>query len=331
MASARAWGISAVAVGIALYGGPVPTVRAQDWPSRPVTMVVPLAAGSGLDVVGRILAPRLAELLGQQVIVENVGGAGGVTGANRVAKAPPDGYQFLLGTVGTHAQNQTLYKHPPYNAISDFAPVALIAEQPIALIARKDLPADGLREFIAYAKAHQAKMQYGSAGTGSAAHLACALFNATTGIDVTHVPYRGGAAAIQDLIAGRLDYQCPAVAIAIPQIEARLVKAVALLSRERSPQLPRLATAQEQGLAGFDAGIWYALFLPKDTPAPIVQKLHDAAVATMDTPAVDERMKSIGASGVASDRRSAEYLARFVASEIEKWAVPIKAAGLTSE
>jgi tripartite-type tricarboxylate transporter receptor subunit TctC len=302
---------------------------AESWPARPVTMVVPLGAGSGLDVLGRVLAPRLSELLGQQVIVENVAGAGGMIGASRVAKAAPDGYQFLLGTVGTHAQNQTLYRNPQYNAATDFAPVALIAEQPIVLIARKDLPAGNLQEFIAYTRANQEKMKYGSAGSGSAAHLACALLNAAIGVNVTHVPYRGGGQAMQDLIAGLIDYQCPAGTIAIPQIEGNLVKPIATLAVNRSASLPKLASAHEQGLAGFDTGIWYAIFLPKGTPAAIIRKLNDAAVATLDTAAVKERMTEIGAAAVAPERRSPEYLATFVASEIAKWAAPIKAAGIS--
>jgi tripartite-type tricarboxylate transporter receptor subunit TctC len=317
-----------VVIGLALAAAAPAPVAAQNWPTRPVTMVVPLGAGSGLDVVARVLSPRLSELLGQSVIVENVPGAGGMIGAARVAKAAPDGYQFLLGTVGTHAQNQTLYRNPQYDAASDFAPVALVAEQPIVLIARKDLPAGNLQEFIAYTRANQEKMKYGSAGTGSAAHLACALLNAAIGVDVTHVPYRGGGAAMQDLIAGLIDYQCPVVAIAAPQIESNLVKAIAILAKNRSPNLPKLASAQEQGLADFDTGIWYAIFLPRSTPAAIVQKLHDAAVATMNTAATQQRMADIGAAFVAPDRRSPEYLAAFVASEIEKWAAPIKAAGI---
>src|SRR6266571_7982670 len=198
----------------------------QDWPTRPVTMVVPFAAGGPADTVGRILAPGLSELLGQQVIIENVGGSGGMTGAARVAKAAPDGYQFVLGNVGTHAANQTFYKAPLYNAATDFAPVMLIAETPLLLLARKDLPADDLPAFTAYAKAHQAKMQFGSGGAGSASHLACMLLNAAIGVNVTHVPYRGAAPAMQDLIAGRIDYQCPDSPIAIAQIESRTIKAI---------------------------------------------------------------------------------------------------------
>ena len=224
---------------------------AQNWPTRPVTIVYPFGAGSAGDVLGRIFASRLSELLGQPVLFENVGGAGGMTGASRVAKAAPDGYQVLLGTTSTLAVNQTFYKNPLYNAVTDFTPVALIAESPIVLVARKDLPANNLQEFIAHAKANHAKMQYGSAGVGSSVHLACAGLNAAIGVNITHVPYRGGGSATQDLIAGRIDYQCPAAELAIPHIQGNSVKAIAVLTKNRSPILPNLASAHEQGLANF--------------------------------------------------------------------------------
>jgi tripartite-type tricarboxylate transporter receptor subunit TctC len=254
-----------------------------------------------------------------------------MTGSYRVAKAAADGYQFVLGTNGTHAQNQSLYKNPLYNAATDFAPVALIAEQPIGLLVRKDLPADNLPEFIAYAKAHQTTMKYGSAGTGSAVQLSCVLFNATNGLAVTHVPYRGSAPAMQDLVAGRIDYQCANVQPALGQIESQEVKAIALLSAHRSALVPNVPTADEQGLKDFDAIIWYALFLPRDTPAPIVRRLNAAVVAAMNSPAVQERMKQIGADLVAPERRSPEYLGKLVESEIAKWAGPIKASGVTAD
>ncbi|HEV3371637.1 MAG TPA: tripartite tricarboxylate transporter substrate-binding protein [Xanthobacteraceae bacterium] len=304
---------------------------AQSWPSRPLTMVVPFAAGGGADAMGRILAARLAEILGQQVIVENVGGAGGMTGAYRVVKATPDGYQFVLGTNGTHAQNQSLYKNPLYNAATDFAPVALIGEQPIALLTRRDLPADNLQQFIAYAKANQAGLKYGSAGTGSAVQLSCVLLNAATGLRTTHVPYRGSAPAMQDLIAGRIDYQCANLAPALGQIEDHQVKAIAVLGRHRTALMPSLPTADEQGLTGFDAVLWYGMFLPKGTPAEIVQKLNAAVIATLDTPSLRERMKQVGAELAAPDQRSSEYLGKLVESEIVKWAGPIKASGVTAE
>ena len=299
---------------------------AENWPARPLTMVVPFAAGGGTDVLGRILGRRLSEILGQQVIIENVGGAGGMVGSARVAKAAPDGYQFVLGS-RADAINQTLYKNPLYNLATDLAPVALIADQPTLLVARNDLPVGNLVEFIAYARANQATMQMASAGAGSTGHLDCMLLNATIGIKVTHVPYRGGGPAMQDLIAGRIDYICTLSATARQQIEGKLIKAVAILSRDRSAMLPGLASAREQGL-DFEASTWFGFFLPKGTPAPIVQKLNEATVAAIDTPSVQEQLKEVGAVAVAPERRSPGYLQKFVLSEIDKNASPIKAAGL---
>ncbi len=303
---------------------------AQDYPNRPLTMVIPFAAGGPQDVLGRIIAQRLGEVLGQQVIIENVGGAGGMSGSLRVAQAPPDGYTFVLGSVGTHAQNQTLYKKPLYNAATDFTPVGLIAETPIALITRKDLPANDLKEFIAYAKANQASMQFGSAGAGSATHLGCVVLNYTIGVNVTHIPYRGTGPAMQDLTGGRIDYLCEIIASAKPQIDGGTVKGLAILTKQRSPALPNLPTALEQG-TDVQAYTWSAIFLPKEAPADVVAKLNSAVVATIKTPAVRARMTDLGASVVTEDRATPQYLAQFVRSEIEKWAVPIKASGVSVE
>ena len=304
-------------------------VSAQEWPSRPLTMVVPFAAGGGADLLGRILAPPLSELLGQPVTIENVGGGGGMTGALRVSRAAPDGYQVVLGTTGTHAQNQSLYKNPLYHAVTDFTPVVLVAEQPILLITRKNFPADNLVDFIAYAKANQEKMQFGSAGTGSGVHLACVLLNAAIGVNVVHVPYRGTAPAMQDLIAGRIDYQCPVITPVVPQIQGGLVKAIATLTKKRTPILPDLATAQEQSLTDFEAYIWFAIFLPKGAPSDIVQRLQHAIAAAENIPAVQERLKEIGAAPIAPERQTPEYLATFVEREVAKWAAPIRASGIS--
>jgi len=307
------------------------TAPAQDWPNRPVTLVVPFAAGGAFDVMARVFTPYLTQILGQQVIVENVGAAAGIVGTSRVAKAAPDGYTILYGTVGTHAYNPTLYKKLPYNAVTDFAPVALVAEQPMVLITRKDFPADTLPQFIAYVKANAAKLQYGSAGVGSTTHLGCALLNSAAGLDVTHVPYRGGGPVMADLIAGQVHYMCSNSAGALPQIESGTVKGIALLARERSSLIPTLATAHEQGLTDFEAITWTGFFLPKGTPAEIVDKLHAATVQMMDTPALAERMHELGVTLVAPERRSPQYLASFVAREIEKWGAPIKAAGIHAD
>jgi tripartite-type tricarboxylate transporter receptor subunit TctC len=313
---------------LAIFATPV---KAETWPTRPLTMVVPFAAGGPMDAVARILQSALSDALQQQVIVENVGGAGGMLGAARVAKSAPDGYQFVLGNVGTHAVSQTLYKTPFYNSITDFIPVVLIADLSLVMVARKDLPANNLQEFIAYAKANQKTMQFASAGAGSATHLGCALINARIGVDVTHVPYRGGAPAMQDLVAQRVDYLCIDTPIAIPQIANGAIKPIAILSHGRSPSLPNLASAHEQGLTDLEASNWSAFFLPKGTPAPIVQKLHDATVAAMNNPTVQRRFKENGIDLVADERRSSAYLAQFVTSEIAKWAGPIKSSGLALE
>jgi tripartite-type tricarboxylate transporter receptor subunit TctC len=308
-------------------------VASQEWPTRPVTIVVPLAAGGGPDSLARVLAPHLAEFLGQPVVVENVPGGGGMTGAARVAKATPDGYQSVIGNVGTHAQNQTLYKHPLYNAATDFTPVGLVAELPFVLVVRPDLPASNLAEFIAYAGANQAAMRFGSAGPGSGAHLTCMLFNAAIGINTAHIPYRSGASTfgMQDLIAGRIDYMCPTFALALAQIESNAVKTLAILTRDRIPRMPALKSADEQGLTGFDASSWNALFLPKDTPPAIRQKLNAALAATLDLPSVQTKIQAIGANTVAPERRSPEYLQQLVKSEIEKWAGPIRTIGAAVE
>lgn len=321
----------AIAVVLAASAAGSGTVAAQSWPARAVTMVVPFGTGSGIDVLGRVLAPPLSEALGQQVVVENVVGAGGMTGTARVARAVPDGYQFVLGNVGTHAVNQSLYPKPLYDAGSDFTPVLLLAETPQALIVRADLPASNLQEFIAYTRANHAKMQYGSPGVGSAAHLGCVLLNAAIGVDVTHVPYRSGGAAMQDLIAGRLDYQCPLLAIAIPQIEAKKVKALATLTRNHSTIVPGLASAREQGLTDFEVSTWNAFFLPRGASLVIVRRLHDATLTAIGSSAVQERLKQIGAELVPPERRTPDYLQQFVASEISKWAAAIKLAGVTAE
>jgi tripartite-type tricarboxylate transporter receptor subunit TctC len=291
--------------------------------------VVPFAAGGSPDILARILVPRLSGLIGQQVIVENMGGAGGTTAAARVAKAVPDGYTFTLGNSGNHAIADTLYRHPPYRAATDFAPVALIAEFPIVLLARKDLPADNLAQFAAYARANYAKMQFGSAGAGTTTHLACTLLNTAIGVSITHIPYRGGSLVMQDLIAGRIDFNCPLSTIAGPQIKSQVAKPIALLQKRRSALLPELATADEQGFTGFDASSWHAFFLPKGTPDVIVRKLNAATVATLETPAVRTRLAEIDAAIAAPERRSPQYLQQFVESEIAKWAAPIKAAGLS--
>jgi len=322
--------IRAYAAALGLLLALIGFANAQIFPDRTLTMVIPFAAGGPTDVLGRVMAQRMGEILGQTVIVENIGGAGGMNGGKKVADSKPDGYTMLLGTVGTQAQGQTLYKHPLYNALTDFTPVALIADVPIVLIVRKDLPVNNFKDFVTYAKANASKMQFGSAGAGSATHLGCVVLNTAMGTDIVHVPYKGTGPAMQDLIGGRIDYLCEIISTAKPQIDGGRVKALAIMTKERSPVEPNLPTTLEQGL-DVQAYTWNAIYLPKGAPADVVKKLNEAAIAAMTTSAVRDRLESIGAMVVAPDRRSPEYLGKFTADEIKKWEAPIKSSGVSVE
>ena len=311
--------------------GAVSAASGQGWPTRPVTMVVPFAAGSSSDTAGRVLAVGLSEALGQQVVIENIGGGGGMTGTARVAKASPDGYQFVFASVDSMAIVPTMHKQPLYNSVTDFTAGGLVVEQPIVLITRKDLPVDTLQEFVAYVKANQEKMQFGSSGVGSGSHFSCAKLNAALGVEPTHVPYRGSGLAMQDLVAGRIDYFCALGAAAMGPLEAGNAKAMALLTSERSPLFPKLQTSKEQGLPGIDSYFWTAFFFPKGTPDAIVQKLYDATTQALKSPATVERLKIAGVAPIAPELRTPAYLKTFIASEVDNWAATIKASGVTIE
>ncbi|HLH96889.1 MAG TPA: tripartite tricarboxylate transporter substrate-binding protein [Xanthobacteraceae bacterium] len=305
--------------------------QADDYPSRPLTLVVPFAAGGGVDVSARIQAERMGALLGQTIVIENIGAAGGMAGGARVAKAAPDGYTFEIGNVGTHAYNQTLYKKPLYNAVTDFTPVGLATESPRILVVRKDLPVNNLQELIAYIKAHQKDMQFGSAGVGSATHLPCVLFNLAIGANVTHVPYRGEAPAMQDVIGGRVDYMCATIQTGAAQAGQGSVKPIAIMGPNRVPIAPNVPTAAEQGLKGVESSAWNAFFLPKGAPDAIVRKLNKAMSDALDDPAVHNRLSELGLEIVPPERRTPEYLAKFVPEEIARWAKPIRAAGISGD
>jgi tripartite-type tricarboxylate transporter receptor subunit TctC len=304
---------------------------AQTWPSRPITLIVPFAAGGGVDTSARIQAAKLAELLGQPIIAENVGAAAGMVGSARVAKGEPDGYLFLIGNTGTHAYSQSVNKVPLYNAATDFAPVGLVSESPRILDVRRDLPVSSLQEFVAYAKANHAKMQFGSAGVGAGTHLPCVLLNIAMGVDITHIPYRGEGPALQDLIAGRIDFMCNTIQTGAAQAKSGKVKAIAVMAPRRSAVIPELATSGEQGLPGVEASVWNGLFFPKGTPGPIVQKMAKAVNEMLDDPAIRKRLEGLGLEIVPPERRGPEYLAKFVPEEIERWAKVVKAAKITPE
>ena len=305
--------------------------HAQQWPTRPVTMIVPFAAGGAGDVVGRVLADKLTTVLGQSVVLENVPGAGGMTGSARVAKGPADGSMFVLGTAGTHAMSPTLYAKPMYDSVADFAPVVLVNEVPLALTTRKDFPARTLQEFIAYGKANPGKLNFASGGVGSATHLACVLLNSVAGIDARHVAYRGGGPALNDMLSGQIDYMCEALSTSLPHVEAGSTKALAILTSHRVSVAPSLPTADEQGLKGFDAYSWYAIFMHAATPPYIVQRLREATLQAIASADVKQRLEPLGITLISGERGTTEHLAQFLKAELAKWATPIKASGARVE
>jgi tripartite-type tricarboxylate transporter receptor subunit TctC len=272
----------------------------------------------------------VSEVLGQQIIIENVGGAGGMVGSARVAKAPPDGYTIVMGT-RADAINQTLYKKPAYNLAEDLVPIVLIADQPTILITPNAFPADTLPEFIDYVKKNQATLKVASAGAGSTGMIDCQLLNAAIGVHVTHVPYRGGGPAMQDIIGGRVDYICTLTGSVVPLVESKTVKAIAVLTKERAPMLPDVKSSWEQGFKDLEASTWFSFMAPKGTPEAVIKKLHDATVTAMEDKEVQKQMLASGAIIVPPERRSTAYLQDYMIKEIEKNGAPIKAAGLSIE
>src|SRR6188472_2172916 len=301
---------------------------AQDWPNRPLTMVVPFAAGGPMDTLARILQPTLGETLGQPIIIENVPGGGGMTGSLRVAQAAVDSHLFVLASIGTHAIGYSMHSKPPYHPANDFQPVIFVADTPLMLMAKKDLPPNNLKEFTAYTKANHDKMTFSSGGTGTSSHVSCVMLNQLMDVNVTHVPYRGGGPAFADVIAGRIDYICNYVSIGAPAVNQGQVKAIAMLARTRTPLLPDLPTADEQGLKDFDVSPWNAILLPKSATPQMVAKLNAAVSKALDNPQLRARFDGIGLIAAAPNRRSLEYLRKFINAEVEKWAKPVKASGL---
>jgi tripartite-type tricarboxylate transporter receptor subunit TctC len=307
------------------------TTSAQDWPSRPITLIVPFAAGGGVDASARLQALAIGEVLGQTIVIENVGAAAGTIGSARVAKAAPDGYTFLIGNSGTQVYSQALYKKKPYDAVADFEPVGIVTESPRILIARNGLPVKNLQELIAYMKANQSKMQYSSAGVGSGTHLPCALLNYTLGVDITQVPYRGEGPALQDVIGDRIDYMCTTIQSGAAQARQGTVKGIAVMAEKRAAIIPDLATTGEQGLPGVEASVWNGFFFPKGTPQPIVDKMHQAIETMIAKPDIRQKMEALGLEVLPPEQRTPAYLAKFLPQDVERWSKVIKAAGISVE
>ena len=319
----------ALLLGTALPAAAQETV--QSWPTRPVTLVVPFAACGPVDTIARIIGAGLADQLGQQIIVENQGGAGGMIASARVAKSTPDGYTVLLGGSAVLAQNQNIYKKPLYDGATDFTFVSMFADSARILITRKDFPPNTLAEFNAYLKENAAKLQYASSGVGAGGHVCAVLLDSVNGVKIVHVPYRGAGPAIQDMIAGRIDYMCEQISTAVPQIEGGTVKAIAVMGLERVPVLPNLPSAAEAGFKGLDCGSWAALVYPKGVPEPIVRKLAKATDDAVETPVVRERFGKAGVTVPAKELRTPEYLAKFTPEEIKRWGGAIRSAGISMD
>jgi len=294
------------------------------WPTRPIHFVVPYPPGGPLDTVARLTAQKVSADLGQPIVVDNKPGAGGNIGAEFVARAAPDGYTLLLGAVATHAINPTLYRSIPYDAQRDFEPVTQLASTPNVLIVNPSLPVKDVREFIAYAKAHPGALNFGSGSTGSAGHLAGELFKRMAGIEMTHVPYKGAAPAMQDLVAGQVQVMFDNLASALTQIKAGRVRALAVTTAQRTQLAPDLPTIAESGLPGFDINTWFGVFAPGGTPAPIVDRLHDELAHALADPDVRAAMVKLGAEPVGS---TPAQFAAYIRSEAAKYARVIKASG----
>lgn len=301
---------------------------AQEWPARTITLIVPFAAGGGIDASARLQALVLGEILGQTIVVENVGAAAGTIGSARVAKAAPDGYTFLIGNSGTHVYSQSLYSKKPYDSSADFEAVGMVTESPRLLVARKGLPVNNLKELVAHMKANQDKMQFSSAGMGSGTHLPCAMLNFTLGVNVTHVPYRGEGPALQDVVADRMDYMCTTIQSGAAQAKQGTVKGIAVMAPRRAAIVPNIPTSGEQGVANVEATVWNGFFFPKGTPKPIVDKMNKAIEQMIARPDVRQKMESLGLEILPPDQRTPAYHAKFMKEDIERWTKVIKAAGI---
>jgi tripartite-type tricarboxylate transporter receptor subunit TctC len=319
---------SVFSVTAALVASSAVFAQAQPYPAKAIRFVVPYPAGGPLDTVARLLGQKVAESTKQPVIVDNKPGAGGNIGADAVAKAPPDGYTILMGAVATHAINPTLYASIPYDPIRDFAPVTQVASTPNVLVVHPSIPASSVKEFIAYARANPGKLNFGSGSTGSAGHLAGELFKTMAGIDMTHVPYKGAAPAMQDLIGGQIQLMFDNLASSLAQVRAGKVKALAVTTAKRSALAPELPTIAESGLPGFDINTWFGIFVPAATPREIVERLRAEFTRALAGPDVRERMLNLGAEPVGS---TPEEFGAYIRSEAAKYARVIKASGARAD
>ena len=314
--------VAALAVGSIAY--------AQNYPTKTVTIVVPFSAGGPTDTVGRLLAQAMTKELKQQVIVENVDGAGGTVGAGRVARAAPDGYTVLLHHIG-QSTAPTLYRKLPYNPTTDFEPIGLVTDVPMTIVAKKDLPPKDIKELIEYLKANKDKVTYANAGVGAASHLCGMLLMSALNVEFTTVPYKGTGPAMRDLLGGQVDLLCDQTTNTTSQIKGDKIKGYAVTTKTRVASLPNLPTLNESGLTNFEVVVWHGLYAPKGTPKPVVERLSKALQAALKDDNVKQRLGELGTEPVAQDRATPDALRKQLKSEIDKWAPVIKKAGVYAD
>jgi tripartite-type tricarboxylate transporter receptor subunit TctC len=290
-------------------------------------VIVPFAAGGPTDIVARIVGEHMSKTLGQQLVIENVVGAGGTTGTTRAAQAAPDGYTIEMGHMGTHGAAPALYPRLRYDPVKDFAPIGMAAGTPILIVSRKDFPAADLKSFIAYLKANESKVNEAHAGVGSVSHTTCTMFNVMIGIKPTLVPYSGTGPVLNDLVAGKVDYACDQIVNLVEQVKAGSIKAYAIATPQRSPALPDVPTTIEAGLPDYQVSAWNALFAPKGTPPQIVAKLNDALTKALDDPATKKRLLDLGGVLPTDNERTSAWLGEFVAKEVARWTPILQKGG----
>lgn len=317
-------GIYAALTALALMVGA--PVQAEDYPARTITMVVPFPPGGPSDVVARIIADGMSRALDHSVIIENVGGAGGTIGTARVASAAPDGYTLLGAGMGSHVAAHALYANLKYDSTKDFEPIGLVSNSPVAIVAKKDMTADNLKDFIAYVRKNAGSLKQAHGGVGSASHMACLLFNSEAGVSPTPVAYRGTGPALNDLIGGHVDYFCEQVVSVQGAIKGGTIRAYAVSGDRRSPAVPQVPSAKEAGLPGYQLSIWSAVFAPKGTPKPIVDKLAVALNKALDDPAVAKRLADLGGTVPPPAERGPAFLEKTLKADIAKWDPILKKA-----
>jgi tripartite-type tricarboxylate transporter receptor subunit TctC len=298
---------------------------AQDFPNKPITMIVPFAAGGPTDIIARLVAESMSKTLGQQVVIENVAGAGGTTGSTRASQAAADGYTIMMGHMGTHGAAPGLYKNLRYNPATDFTPIGLAAGTPIVIVTKKAFPADDMKSFIAHVKANNDKITQAHAGVGSVSFTTCMLLTSQLGVKATAVAYTGTGPALNDLVGGQVDYMCDQIPSVVAQVRAGTVKAIAIALEERSPALPNVPTTKEAGLPEFQVSAWNAVFAPKNLPAPVQAKLVDALSKALDDDKVKARLLDLGGVIPQGAGRGPEALANLVKSEVERWGPILRA------